>query len=243
MTDKHEPDVLDEVIEEVQDVVSDFLNREAAPGILLMGATILALIIANSPLDTLYDHLISMPVQISAGTWAIDKPLLLWINDGLMAVFFFHVGLELKREICEGELANPKDIILPAAGAVGGMALPALIYVGINWDNPVAIAGWAIPAATDIAFALGILALLGSRVPTSLKVFLVTLAIIDDIGAIVIIALFYTEHITAGALYIAAGCLLLLWQMNKRNVVDIPPYAYLLALFLCGMRKTNLILR
>ena len=153
MTDKHEPDVLDEVIEEVQDVVSDFLNREAAPGILLMGATILALIIANSPLDTLYDHLISMPVQISAGTWAIDKPLLLWINDGLMAVFFFHVGLELKREICEGELANPKDIILPAAGAVGGMALPALIYVGINWDNPVAIAGWAIPAATDIAFA------------------------------------------------------------------------------------------
>ena len=117
MTDKHEPDVLDEVIEEVQDVVSDFLNREAAPGILLMGATILALIIANSPLDTLYDHLISMPVQISAGTWAIDKPLLLWINDGLMAVFFFHVGLELKREICEGELANPKDIILPAAGA------------------------------------------------------------------------------------------------------------------------------
>ncbi len=221
MTDKHEPDVLDEVIEEVQDVVSDFLNREAAPGILLMGATILALIIANSPLDTLYDHLISMPVQISAGTWAIDKPLLLWINDGLMAVFFFHVGLELKREICEGELANPKDIILPAAGAVGGMALPALIYVGINWDNPVAIAGWAIPAATDIAFALGILALLGSRVPTSLKVFLVTLAIIDDIGAIVIIALFYTEHITAGALYIAAGCLLLLWQMNKRNVVDI----------------------
>ena len=110
MTDKHEPDVLDEVIEEVQDVVSDFLNREAAPGILLMGATILALIIANSPLDTLYDHLISMPVQISAGTWAIDKPLLLWINDGLMAVFFFHVGLELKREICEGELANPKDI-------------------------------------------------------------------------------------------------------------------------------------
>ena len=111
MTDKHEPDVLDEVIEEVQDVVSDFLNREAAPGILLMGATILALIIANSPLDTLYDHLISMPVQISAGTWAIDKPLLLWINDGLMAVFFFHVGLELKREICEGELANPKDII------------------------------------------------------------------------------------------------------------------------------------
>ena len=239
MTDKHEPDVLDEVIEEVQDVVSDFLNREAAPGILLMGATLLALIIANSPLDVIYDQLISMPVQISAGTWAIDKPLLLWINDGLMAVFFFHVGLELKREVCEGELANPKDIILPAAGAIGGMALPALIYVGINWENPVAIAGWAIPAATDIAFALGILALLGSRVPTSLKVFLVTLAIIDDIGAIVIIALFYTENITTGALAIAAGCLLLLWQMNKRNVVDIPAYVFVGVILWVAMLKSG----
>ena len=179
MSNEHKPDAIDEVIEEVQVVVSDFLNREAAPGILLMAATILALIIANSPLDTLYDQLVSLPVQISAGSWAIDKPLLLWINDGFMAVFFFHVGLELKREVCEGELSNPKDIVLPAAGAIGGMLLPALIYVGINWDNPVAIAGWAIPAATDIAFALGILALLGSRVPASLKVFLVTLAIID----------------------------------------------------------------
>ena len=224
MSKQHEPDVIDEVIEEVHDVVSDFLNREAAPGILLMVATLLALIIANSPLDTLYDKLISMPVQISAGSFIIDKPLLLWINDGLMAIFFFHVGLELKREVCEGELANPKDIVLPTAGAIGGMIIPALIYVGINWDNPVAIAGWAIPAATDIAFALGILALLGSRVPTSLKIFLVTLAIIDDIGAIVIIALFYTENITAGALIIAASCLALLWQMNKRNVVDIPAY-------------------
>ncbi|BFT29005.1 Na+/H+ antiporter NhaA [Alteromonas sp. D210916BOD_24] len=224
MATQHEPDVIDEVIVEVKDVVSDFLNREAAPGILLMAATVLALIIANSPLDTLYDQLITLPVEVSAGTWAIDKPLLLWINDGLMAVFFFHVGLELKREICEGELSNPKKIVFPAAGAVGGMLLPALIYVGVNWENPVAIAGWAIPAATDIAFALGILALLGSRIPTSLKVFLVTLAIIDDIGAIVIIALFYTDHITASALYIAGGCLVVLWQMNRRNVVDIPAY-------------------
>lgn len=239
MSKEHKTGVIDEVIEEVQDVVSDFLNREAAPGILLMIATVLALIIANSPLDHLYDQLISLPVQISAGTWAIDKPLLLWINDGFMAVFFFHVGLELKREICEGELSNPKDIVLPATGAIGGMLLPALIYVGINWDNPVAIAGWAIPAATDIAFALGILALLGSRVPTSLKIFLVTLAIIDDIGAIVIIALFYTNHITMGALLVAAACLLLLWHMNRRNVVDIPAYMMVGIILWVAMLKSG----
>ena len=239
MSKAHQTDVIDDAIKEVQVVVSDFLNREAAPGILLMIATVLALIIANSPLNHLYDQLISLPVQISAGTWAIDKPLLLWINDGFMAVFFFHVGLELKREICEGELSNPKDIVLPATGAIGGMLLPALIYVGINWDNPVAIAGWAIPAATDIAFALGILALLGSRVPTSLKIFLVTLAIIDDIGAIVIIALFYTNHITMGALLVAAACLLLLWQMNRRNVVDIPAYMMVGIILWVAMLKSG----
>jgi NhaA family Na+:H+ antiporter len=180
-----------------------------------------------------------MPVQISAGSWAIDKPLLLWINDGLMAIFFFHVGLELKREICEGELSKPSNIVLPTGGAIGGMVVPALIYVTINWDNPVAVAGWAIPAATDIAFALGVLALLGSRIPTSLKVFLVTLAIIDDIGAILIIALFYTDNITAGALYIAAACLLLLWQMNKRNVVDIPAYVLVGAVLWVAMLKSG----
>lgn len=239
MANQHESDVIDGVIEEVQDVVSDFLNREAAPGILLMMATVLALIIANSPIESIYDQLITLPVQISAGTWAIDKPLLLWINDGLMAVFFFHVGLELKREICEGELSDPKQIVLPAAGAIGGMLIPALIYVGINWNNPVAVAGWAIPAATDIAFALGILALLGSRVPTALKVFLVTLAIIDDIGAIVIIALFYTEQITASALYIAAGCLIVLWQMNRRNIVDIPAYVFVGTVLWVAMLKSG----
>lgn len=239
MANQHESDVIDGVIEEVQDVVSDFLNREAAPGILLMMATVLALIIANSPIESIYDQLITLPVQISAGTWAIDKPLLLWINDGLMAVFFFHVGLELKREICEGELSDPKQIVLPAAGAIGGMLIPALIYVGINWNNPVAVAGWAIPAATDIAFALGILALLGSRAPTALKVFLVTLAIIDDIGAIVIIALFYTEQITASALYIAAGCLIVLWQMNRRNIVDIPAYVFVGTVLWVAMLKSG----
>ncbi len=224
MSEEKEKNRFDEVIDEVQDVVSDFLKREAAPGILLIVATVLALIVANSPLDVYYNKLISLPVQISAGDWAIDKPLLLWINDGLMAVFFFLVGLELKREVCEGELSNPKDIVLPATGAIGGMAVPALIYVFFNWGNSTAMAGWAIPAGTDIAFALGILALLGSRVPASLKVFLVTLAIIDDIGAIVIIALFYTSNITETALIVAAVCLAILWRMNRKNVVDIPAY-------------------
>lgn len=205
-------------------MLSDFLRRETLAGLLLIFAAVIALLVANSPLDHLYDQLISVPVVVAAGSWSIDKPLLLWINDGLMAIFFFLVGLELKREVCEGELSNPKDIVLPAAGALGGMLLPACIYVWVNWGNEVAMSGWAIPAATDIAFALGILALLGSRAPASLKVFLVTLAIIDDIGAIVIIALFYTSNITETALIVAAICLPILWIMNRRNVVDLPSY-------------------
>lgn len=239
MSEEKEQNRFDEVIDEVQDVVSDFLKREAAPGILLIVATVLALIVANSPLDVYYNKLISLPVQVSAGDWAIDKPLLLWINDGLMAIFFFLVGLELKREVCEGELSNPKDIVLPATGALGGMAVPALIYVFFNWGDSTAMTGWAIPAATDIAFALGILALLGSRVPTSLKVFLVTLAIIDDIGAIVIIALFYTSNITETALIVAAVCLAILWRMNRKNVVDIPAYILVGVVLWVAMLKSG----
>ncbi|QCZ94734.1 Na+/H+ antiporter NhaA [Salinimonas iocasae] len=215
---------LKKTVQQLNHVVTNFYRSESSAGIVLMAATALALFVANSPLEYWYNQLIEVPVVIAAGDWGIEKPLLLWINDGLMAVFFFHVGLELKREVCEGELSNPKEIVLPAAGAVGGMAIPALIYVWINWGDSQAMSGWAIPAATDIAFALGVLALLGSRVPASLKVFLVTLAIIDDIGAIVIIALFYTSNITETALYIAAGCLIVLWMMNRRNVVDLPSY-------------------
>lgn len=215
---------MSEELDALNSAVTEFLKRESSAGILLMVATALALIIANSPWDYLYDTLISMPVVIAAGSWSIDKPLLLWINDGLMAVFFFHVGLELKREVCEGELANPKDIVLPAAGAVGGMLVPALIYIAVNWNSGQSLSGWAIPAATDIAFALGILALLGKRVPTSLKIFLVTLAIIDDVGAIVIIALFYTSNITEIALVIAGICLLKLWQLNRKGSVELPSY-------------------
>lgn len=208
----------------ISQMLNDFLKRESSAGITLILATVLALIVANSALNVYYELLISTPVVFSVGTFAIDKPLLLWINDGLMAVFFFLVGLELKRELREGELSNPDNVRLPVIGAVGGMGVPALIYAWFNWGDPVAMAGWAIPAATDIAFALGVLALLGSRVPVALKVFLVTLAIIDDIGAIVIIALFYTSKISSGALIVAAISIAVLFVMNKRNVVAIPSY-------------------
>lgn len=205
-------------------MINDFLKKESASGIILIGATILALIVANSPLVFLYDLLLELPVAVKIGAISIDKPLLLWINDGLMAVFFFLIGLELKREIKEGELSNPKDIVLPGIGAIGGMAVPAAIYVYFTWQDPVALQGWAIPAATDIAFALGIMALLGSRVPASLKVFLVTLAIIDDIGAILIIALFYTSNISVEALAVAAACLVFLFWMNQKGITQIPSY-------------------
>lgn len=205
-------------------MINDFLKKESAAGIILMFSAVLALIVANSPVSWIYDQLIEMPVVVQIGALAINKPLLLWINDGLMAIFFFLVGLELKRELREGELSDPANIVLPAAGAVGGMVVPAGIYVFFTWGDPNALAGWAIPAATDIAFALGILALLGSRVPISLKIFLVTLAIIDDIGAILIIALFYSENISAAPLIVAAFCLLFLTYMNRTNVQTVPSY-------------------
>ncbi|MCC2618232.1 Na+/H+ antiporter NhaA [Aestuariibacter halophilus] len=221
-------------------MINEFLKKESASGILLMIATALAMIAANTPFAAQwYNQLIDLPVMFQVGDLIINKPLLLWINDGLMAVFFFLVGLELKREILEGELSEPQKIILPAAGAVGGMLVPALFYVYFTWDNPVALAGWAIPAATDIAFALGILALLGSRVPVSLKVFLVTLAIIDDIGAIAIIALFYTENISQGPLIVAAVCLAILTFLNLRNVQSVPSYILLGAVLWVAMLKSG----
>ena len=167
--------------------IRDFLKQESASGILLIIAAVIAIIMANSPLYELYSRLIKIPVEIRFGAFEIAKPLLLWINDGLMAIFFFLIGLELKREFIEGELSDSRKIALPALGAFGGMALPAAIYLMVNYGDPLATSGWAIPAATDIAFALGILSLLGDRVPTQLKVFLVSLAIFDDVGAIIII--------------------------------------------------------
>lgn len=198
--------------------ISQFLKLESSSGILLMIAAVLAMIVANSPLAPWYDLLIDMPVQIRAGALDVSKPLLLWINDGLMAIFFFLVGLELKREVLEGELSDLRKVVLPAAGAIGGMAVPAAVYLVINAGDPLATSGWAIPAATDIAFALGILALLGSRVPVTLKVFLTSLAIFDDLGAIVVIAIFYTEQISVEALSVCAICIVLLWQLNRRGI-------------------------
>ncbi|WP_416304883.1 Na+/H+ antiporter NhaA [Neptunicella sp. SCSIO 80796] len=198
--------------------ISDFFKLESAGGILLMLAALLAMLCANTPLNTYYELFLSTPVAVQVSTLVIAKPLLLWINDGLMAVFFFLVGLELKRELIEGELSDKRNIILPGVGAIGGMVAPALIYLYFNYDDPVAIEGWAIPAATDIAFALGVLTLLGSRVPTSIKIFLTSLAIFDDIGAILIIAFFYTAKISVTSLIVVSLCIPVLALFNYRNV-------------------------
>ena len=186
----------------------NFLQMESAGGLVLMGAAALALVAANSPLAGYYDLFIETPVEVRVGGFEIAKPLLLWVNDGLMAVFFFLVGLEVKREILEGELSRPANVLLPALGAVGGIVAPVGLYVLFNYGDSVGMNGWAIPAATDIAFALGILMILGKRVPVSLKVFLVSLAIFDDLGAIVIIAIFYSSKLSINALVVATVCLL-----------------------------------
>jgi NhaA family Na+:H+ antiporter len=198
----------------MQASIREFLKLESAGGISLMLAAVLAMAIANSPLQGWYELLLDIPVEIRVGALFISKPLILWINDGLMAVFFFLVGLELKREVIEGELSRPANVMLPALAAVGGVAVPVGIYLVLNHGNPEAANGWAIPAATDIAFALGILMLLGNRVPIALKVFLVSVAIFDDLAAIVIIAVFYTGDLSMLALQVAAGCLVILFLMG-----------------------------
>jgi len=204
--------------------IKAFFEFEAAGGIVLALAAVAAMIIANSPLNVWYESFIHAPVAIQIGDFAIAKDAHHWINDGLMAVFFFLVGLELKREVLIGELSNVKQIILPAGAALGGMIMPAIVYILFNLNDPEYWKGWAIPAATDIAFALGILSLLGSRVPNSLKVFLVSIAIFDDIGAILIIALFYTSELSLESLAVAGLCLPFLYLLNRRNVTNITPY-------------------
>jgi len=204
--------------------IKNFLQMESAAGIVLMAAAALALIAANSPLASYYDLFLETPVEIRIGAFEIAKPLLLWVNDGLMAVFFFLVGLEVKREILEGELSRPSNVMLPAIGAIGGIVAPVAVYIFFNYGDAVAMQGWAIPAATDIAFALGILMMLGSRVPVSLKVFLVSLAIFDDLGAIIIIAIFYSTNLSIFALAIASMCLIVLAYMNLRNVSSVAAY-------------------
>ncbi|MBF9032079.1 Na+/H+ antiporter NhaA [Rhodobacterales bacterium HKCCE3408] len=183
--------------------IERLFQHEASGGVLLMAAALLAMIVANSGLSPFYESILNAEVSLLWNGEGLQKPLILWINDGLMAIFFFLIGLELKAEMLEGKLKNPRDVMLPGLAAVGGMALPALVYVFFNLDSPENLSGWAIPAATDIAFALGILALVGSRAPTSLKVFLLTLAILDDLGAILIIALFYTAELKVDYLFLA----------------------------------------
>jgi len=217
----------------------DFLRLETSSGMLLVGAAVLAMLVANSPAAGLYATLIELPVEIRIGDLEIAKPLLLWINDGLMAVFFFLVGLELKRELLAGHLADPRQIVLPACGALGGMVVPALIYAAFNAGDPSALAGWAIPAATDIAFALAVLALLGDRVPLSLRIFLVTIAIFDDVGAIAIIAAFYSSDVSWSALAVVIACTPVLWFLNRRGVVERAPYLMLGLVMWIAMLKSG----
>ena len=207
--------------------VRGFMKLESASGILMLTAAIIAMLAANSPLTDLYSELLDITVAVQVGALSVSKPLLLWVNDGLMAVFFFLIGLEIKREVMEGELSSVSQIVLPAVGAVGGMVIPAAIYIWMNRGDPIALDGWAIPVATDIAFALALLSVFGSRVPTALKVFLLTLAIFDDLAAIVIIALFYSGDLSVGALLIGAVALFIAIIMNKTGVTRISGYILL----------------
>ena len=199
------------------------IRHEAFGGILLLTAAIAAMIVANTDLNAWYQNTLGSYVAVTYDGAGIKKPLILWINDGLMAVFFFLIGLELKRELLEGKLKNPRDVVLPGMAAVGGMIVPAVIFAALNWGNPETIGGWAIPAATDIAFALGVLAIMGDRVPSSLKVFLLTLAILDDLGAIIIIALFYTAELRVDYLIAALVPLAGLIILNYLKVHRVAP--------------------
>jgi NhaA family Na+:H+ antiporter len=208
----------------------EFIHRQTSSGLLLMGTAALALVLANGPLASAYEHLIHTLIGLDIGSWALEMSLHHWINDGLMALFFFVVGLELKREMLVGELAKPRNAALPIGAAIGGMVVPALIYLAINPEGGAA-RGWGIPMATDIAFAIGALALLASRVPKALITFLVALAIVDDLGAVMVIAVFYTETIALGPLAAAGGLFALLLVFNLSGIRKTIPY-FIVAVFL-----------
>jgi NhaA family Na+:H+ antiporter len=218
--------------------IKEFLQLESAGGIVLLAAAVLALLITNSALGEYYKQFLTLPVEIRVGALQIAKPLLLWINDGLMAIFFLLVGLEIKRELLEGELATFSQALLPAIAAIGGMAVPAAIYAAMTWSHGDALQGWAIPSATDIAFALGVLSLLGNRVPVALKVFLLAVAIFDDLGAIIVIAIFYTSQLSAASLLLAAIVLAVMLALNRAGVMRIAPYALLgIVLWVCVLKS------
>lgn len=215
------------MIDRFGDALKDFLKQESAGGIVLIASAALALIIANSPLAPAYFGTLETKLNLSYGDFGINKPLLLWINDGLMAVFFFLIGLEVKREIISGQLSSWDKASLPLLAAIGGMALPALVFVAFNFNEPANINGWAIPAATDIAFALGILSLLGPRVPVAMKALLLAIAVIDDIGAITVIALFYSGEIKVDMLIGAAVVYAMLFGVNRMKISSGMPYVIL----------------
>lgn len=205
-------------------VFRQMIQHDATGGILLVAAATLAMIFANTPASSVYKGILEVPVIVVIGAFDIAKPLLLWINDGLMAVFFLLVGLEVKREVLAGHLSSPAQIVLPGLAAVAGIVFPALIYVAFNSNDPIAISGWAIPSATDIAFALGVFSLIGNRLPITLKLFLLSVAIFDDIGAIIIIALFYAQDLSTKSLAIAASGLVVLFILNRCAVNRISAY-------------------
>ena len=218
--------------------IREFMRLEAAGGIVLVISAGLALVMANTALAPFYQLFLDVPVVVQVGALELAKPLLLWINDGLMAIFFFLVGLEIKREVLQGELSSRSQASLPGFAAIGGMAIPALFYVLINLGDPETLRGWAIPAATDIAFALGVLALLGRRVPAALKVFLLALAIMDDLGAIVIIAVFYTADLSVTSLGLAAVGMVILACINLFGVKRLAPYMLVgLAVWVCVLKS------
>ncbi|MHB2151139.1 Na+/H+ antiporter NhaA [Calditrichota bacterium LG25] len=205
-------------------IIEDFIQKESSSGILLIIATILALMMNNSFMSGVYQTFLHIPIEVRISALHLDKTLLHWVNDGLMVIFFFLIGLEVKRETLEGHLSTLKQAALPGIAAVGGMAIPAVIYLAFNFGNPIAVNGWAVPCATDIAFALGVLSLLGKRVPISLKIFLLALAIIDDLGAIVIIAVFYTSQLSMASLAVAGVALAALIILNLLGVTKKTPY-------------------
>ncbi|MCW5745698.1 MAG: Na+/H+ antiporter NhaA [Alphaproteobacteria bacterium] len=218
--------------------VSRFFQSDAAPGIVLIAVAGLAILLANTPLESAVDAFLATKLTLSFGDVGLSKALLLWINDGLMAVFFLLVGLEIKREVLEGALSEPSQVAMPVAAAVGGMAVPAAFYAALNWGDATALRGWAIPAATDIAFSIGVLAILGRRVPLALKLFLVTLAIVDDLGAIVVIAAFYTADLSLLALTLAGICVAAMVALNLAGVRRAGPYLLIgVALWVCVLKS------
>lgn len=204
--------------------IQNFLKQEAAGGILLFIFAILAIVLANTPLSTFYFDFLQTPGVVQIGSFSINKPLLMWVNDGLMAVFFMLVGMEVKRELLEGSLSSYQRAIFPAIAAIGGMVVPALIFILLNSTHPEYQQGWAIPMATDIAFALGVVALLGKRVPLPLKIFLLALAIIDDLGAIVVIALFFSHDLSPQAFLFAGFAVSVLFIMNRLKITALSAY-------------------